>query len=63
LRRGRWPIVDQVGGVDGADAGGEVPAEGSAVGRGERSVRSREHSHRATTEIAIGADATDIHVT
>ena len=38
--RRRGPVVDQVGGVDGADAGGEVPADGGAVGGSEGSIGS-----------------------
>ena len=58
LRRpGAVPIRHQIVDVDGADAGGEVPAGSRAESRRIRAVRGREHAVGAGRIKAIGAIA------
>jgi len=56
-------VEHQVVGVDGADAGGEIPAGGGAVGLEVRGVAGGEHAVGARWAVAIvGAGAIHVHV-
>src|SRR5258708_7866640 len=54
--------IYQVGGVERANASGEVPANVGAIRREEGSIGSGEHAHGAVAEEAVGADAVHVHI-
>src|SRR5216684_21555 len=60
--RGPWPVVHQVGGIEGANAGGEVPAYACAVSGAKRTIGGGEHTDGAAPQVAIGANAVHVHV-
>ena len=57
------PVVHQVGGVDGADAGSKIPAHCCAVCGVKRAVRGGQHADRAASQVAVRADAVHVHIT
>ena len=55
LRGRRGPVVDQVGGIDGSDAGGEVPTCARAIGRQVGVVRGGKNARRGAVQKAVEA--------
>src|SRR6202034_1294849 len=63
LRSGRGPFVDEIVGIDCADAGCKIPSSSGAVRRFVRRIGRRKNALRAGRNVAIHASvAIHVHV-